>query len=181
MDPIGLAGGLNVYGYANGDPITFSDPFGLSADTLDAVQVDHLSSESPTKASRQLCVDRSVASNVQTIFNSAVAAGIPVTFNNAYRDRVTPGTGGRPSGGTNSRHLAGFAFDINSSALTPGQLQAFTAIAVQNGFSPLRGDPGHFSADPLGAYSSFSAAVTEAQRSYGAGECVDQQVDSVRR
>ncbi|MDR0787462.1 MAG: hypothetical protein LBG44_06305 [Gemmatimonadota bacterium] len=28
-DPIGIAGGLNVYGYANGDPVNFSDPFGL--------------------------------------------------------------------------------------------------------------------------------------------------------
>lgn len=27
-DPIGIAGGLNLYGYANGDPINFSDPFG---------------------------------------------------------------------------------------------------------------------------------------------------------
>jgi hypothetical protein len=29
LDPIGLAGGLNSYGFAAGDPITYSDPFGL--------------------------------------------------------------------------------------------------------------------------------------------------------
>jgi uncharacterized protein RhaS with RHS repeats len=28
-DPIGLAGGLNLYGFAQGDPVNFSDPFGL--------------------------------------------------------------------------------------------------------------------------------------------------------
>ncbi|MFN2398534.1 MAG: RHS repeat-associated core domain-containing protein [Gemmatimonadaceae bacterium] len=28
-DPIGLAGGVNVYGFAKGDPVNFSDPFGL--------------------------------------------------------------------------------------------------------------------------------------------------------
>jgi len=28
-DPIGLAGGLNLYGFAAGDPVNFSDPFGL--------------------------------------------------------------------------------------------------------------------------------------------------------
>ena len=33
-DPIGLAGGLNVYGFANGDPVTYSDPYGLRADSV---------------------------------------------------------------------------------------------------------------------------------------------------
>jgi RHS repeat-associated protein len=28
-DPIGLAGGMNAYGFANGVPVNFSDPFGL--------------------------------------------------------------------------------------------------------------------------------------------------------
>jgi RHS repeat-associated protein len=28
-DPVGLAGGINLYGYAAGDPVTYSDPFGL--------------------------------------------------------------------------------------------------------------------------------------------------------
>jgi RHS repeat-associated protein len=28
-DPIGMAGGINVYGFANGDPVSYSDPYGL--------------------------------------------------------------------------------------------------------------------------------------------------------
>jgi RHS repeat-associated protein len=34
QDPIGLAGGLNTYGFANGDPVSYSDPYGLIADSV---------------------------------------------------------------------------------------------------------------------------------------------------
>jgi len=33
-DPIGLAGGLNAYGFAAGDPVSYSDPYGLKADSI---------------------------------------------------------------------------------------------------------------------------------------------------
>ncbi len=32
QDPIGIAGGANVYGFAGGDPVNFDDPFGLCPD-----------------------------------------------------------------------------------------------------------------------------------------------------
>jgi RHS repeat-associated protein len=39
-DPIDLAGGMNVYGFAAGDPVTYSDPYGLCAqgDTIPDIQ-----------------------------------------------------------------------------------------------------------------------------------------------
>ncbi len=36
-DPIGLAGGLNLYGFANGDPVSYGDPFGLTPGWLAAL------------------------------------------------------------------------------------------------------------------------------------------------
>jgi RHS repeat-associated protein len=38
-DPIGLAGGINLYGFAAGDPVNFSDPFGLCPGTLGSGQI----------------------------------------------------------------------------------------------------------------------------------------------
>jgi RHS repeat-associated protein len=34
QDPIGLAGGLNSYGFAAGDPVSYSDPYGLTGCTI---------------------------------------------------------------------------------------------------------------------------------------------------
>jgi RHS repeat-associated protein len=33
-DPIGLAGGFNAHRFANGDPVSYSDPYGLAPDTI---------------------------------------------------------------------------------------------------------------------------------------------------
>jgi hypothetical protein len=49
-----LAGGLNLYGFAGGDPVNFSDPFGLRGDSVTVrglysrLQVDWLLENSPT-------------------------------------------------------------------------------------------------------------------------------------
>jgi len=39
-DPIGLAGGMNLYGFAGGDPVNFSDPFGLCPEWVDGKPCD---------------------------------------------------------------------------------------------------------------------------------------------
>lgn len=39
-DPIGLAGGMNLYGFAAGDPVNFSDPFGLCPEWVDGKPCD---------------------------------------------------------------------------------------------------------------------------------------------
>ncbi|HYW12860.1 MAG TPA: RNase A-like domain-containing protein [Longimicrobium sp.] len=38
-DPIGLAGGLNSYGFAAGDPVTYSDPYGLEAECVICIRL----------------------------------------------------------------------------------------------------------------------------------------------
>ncbi len=37
-DPIGLAGGINLYGFANGDPVAYDDPYGLCIWSKDPVR-----------------------------------------------------------------------------------------------------------------------------------------------
>jgi RHS repeat-associated protein len=60
-DPIGLAGGLNAYGFAAGDPVTYSDPYGLAA-------------ESDTTKSGKAQEQRHDRCEVATILNNYISA-----------------------------------------------------------------------------------------------------------
>ena len=132
---------------------------------------------------RQRLSYRAVGNRYSLYDFATLEAGLPVVFNNMYRDRVTPGTGGRPSGGEKSQHLAGFAFDINSSLLNSAQRSTFTSIARAWGFVEVQGDPGHY-VSTGGAelvHGTFKAGVDEASRSYKAGECTDANVQAESR
>ncbi|HEY0025310.1 MAG TPA: PA14 domain-containing protein [Longimicrobium sp.] len=58
-DPIGLAGGLNLYGFAAGDPVSYSDPYGLKVCYKgSARQVEALRSATSEAVGAKVTLDR---------------------------------------------------------------------------------------------------------------------------
>ncbi len=71
QDPIGIAGGLNLYGYGNGDPINFSDPFGLCPDLTSLDPED-------CEASKEATV--SVGVGVSAVPGTGPSVGVGITY-----------------------------------------------------------------------------------------------------
>jgi hypothetical protein len=90
-DPIGLAGGLNLYGFAGGDPINFWDPFGLEADTI-SLQVKHVAGGNYHASIRIAPDDGSAAYTLGAGPNSAVF--VPLGLATLVSDRNRPGDTG---------------------------------------------------------------------------------------
>ncbi|WP_310572338.1 RHS repeat-associated core domain-containing protein, partial [Gemmatimonas sp.] len=109
-DPIGIAGGLNLYGFAGGDPVNFGDPFGLCpnpmATGLGALQC--ILTDFVGGASNAL-------SNVATAIGAARAAGQQrnaACMSDAMCMALSFGVGGMGGGakgwaGLNAKTLAG--------------------------------------------------------------------------
>ena len=97
-DPIGLAGGLNLYGFAGGDPVNFSDPFGLCVDENGnwrrcVVRWDEQASNTRISARTKL-----------TIQDLADAADVDLTLSSGFRDFTSC---------VRTLHACGTAVDIN--------------------------------------------------------------------
>lgn len=88
-DPIGLAGGLNLYGYAGGDPINFSDPFGLCPKSAGGDGKTEEMSDCP-RGSSGWWAYRDAQGEGSSFVNNAM--GLWATFNNDVRARLPENT-----------------------------------------------------------------------------------------
>src|SRR5438093_2647087 len=78
-DPIGLAGGLNLYGFAGGDPVNFSDPFGLFPFAKDGIPCTFTFGVAGAAGGFAVGVAASVAAAVPTAGGSLVLSPATVT------------------------------------------------------------------------------------------------------
>jgi len=72
QDPIGLAGGVNLYAYAANNPVAYSDPFGLCEPFCTAIDVAMVTADVADIAVNGMTVGRGL-----TLAVDVVAAAIP--------------------------------------------------------------------------------------------------------
>ena len=150
-DPIGLEGGLNLYGFAGGDPVSYCDPFGLDPCWLNT-------------AVGRIVVDQVVADAAYTAISNAVEAGYRGNVNSDFRTRSeqnvfrqAKGNGAAEPG--TSAHEAGTALDMHWN-VPPEQQQILRRAMNAQGFTQTEaGEPWHFEHSTTAGHSRVRQAM----------------------
>jgi RHS repeat-associated protein len=99
-DPIGLAGGLNAYGFAGGDPVNYDDPFGLCKVDVRYAQLGSVGGKSWNHA----YVVTTSPDNTRTYFRGGPSGGGP---SGGSSGQLGSATGGQSSGASGSNSNSG--------------------------------------------------------------------------
>ena len=160
-DPIGLAGGLNSYGFANGDPAMYSDPYGLSAScnppTPECVVGAQLRATWAAIGKKADGLRRgllSLASNLPVIGDGNDVSTAATGYDALNQERV--GVGGRFLAGVGAISPIGSGGQFRSIADAIGRGHAFVKHVVQRG---------EFVNHGIGTQSQFSNLIENIMQS----------------
>jgi RHS repeat-associated protein len=165
-DPIGLRGGVNTYGYVGGNPLSFSDAFGLFA-TCDR-NGDAVSIKIPITFSGDGANPETVQNMINAIQNNWSGPDFSVTVTNGPENQVRVDTGnGRSEVTGGNRGIWGGDNDPWVAGHEAGHLMNLPDLYTDIGGVSFA-NPG---AEGRSVMAAFGAAVTDEDRALARNAC----------
>jgi RHS repeat-associated protein len=137
-DPSGLAGGVNLYGLAGGDPVNFSDPFGLcpAQDDKPCPNIHEKGLEGPGLLDPVALLTGGITAAAEGLFARFAEGAVTDVGSDLAIARAVPNPGGKLGGAAHRATVAAAADAIESEGGTivaGGGRLAERAIKVGNG------------------------------------------------